>query len=74
MSFSCGFFAVARGCQAYRVYSALSPDQSVLNFCSTAARLQRRRRYRPAYAAPASLVRYTNRPFSHSRVHTKRLS
>jgi len=46
------------------VNSAFSPDQSVLNFCSTAKR---------SPTPPHSLARYTNRPFGHERIHTKRL-
>jgi len=55
------------------VNSAFSPDQSVLNFYSTTARLQRAD-VSPAYAAPPSLFRYTDRPFGHQWGCTQRLT
>ena len=56
------------------VNSAFSPGQFVLNFCSTATRLQCRRRKSRRYAALPFLVRYTNRPRVHQRRYTKRTS
>jgi len=40
----------------YYFYSAFSPDQSVLNFCSTATRLQRRSRRKSRPAPPSSTL------------------
>ena len=42
-------------------------DQSVLNFSSTAVS-------RAADVRPSCLVRFTNRPFRHQRMYTKRLA
>jgi len=53
--------------------SEFSPDQSVLNFCSTATQLQCRAVVAFPYALPPFLVRYANRPFGHQRRYTKRL-
>jgi len=50
------------------VNSAFSPDQSVLNCCSTATRFQCRGR-----KSSPSFVWYTNRPFWQQRRCTKRL-
>ena len=47
------------------VNSAISPDQSVLNSCSTAITV--------AALPPLLLFRYTNPPFGHRRKYTKRL-
>jgi len=47
---------------------AFSPDQSVLNFCSTAAASQTQA---PPPTQPPSVVRYTNRPFGHQTGYTK---
>ena len=56
--------------------STLSPDQSMLSFLTSAQLLRGRSAadLSPAYAAPLSLVLYTNRPSGHQRMCTKRLT